>query len=219
MKTNPAVTQGLVVYYRVTGERCKVMGIENIDDIDTAIVWSENDQDEMAIDVDRFWDEYVANRDDVLRPRLQVKSRFSGAHYEIVAYGHEFDKLKLVVSPVGSRNSGNPDLTVSGLTVSGKQFWDVFEPLAESDVVKDSDDDVVPVPDSPEVDVEDHSLLERFALDAPVPFTTSQRHDLDVAIASNAVDDVAAIMDRNVRLRYDFAEAMMRERAKRTGEQ
>lgn len=215
MKTNPAVTQGLVVYYRVTGERCKVMGIENIDDIDTAIVWSaENDRDEMAIDVDRFWDEYVANRDDVLRPRLQVKSRFSGAHYAVATTPRTNDKLKLVeLVPIGDYLS-NPDLTVPG-----KQFWDVFEPLAESDVVKDLDDDVVPVPDSPEVDVEDHSLLERFALDAPVPFTTSQRHDLDVAVASGDTDDVAAIMDRNVRLRYAFAEALMRERAKRAGEQ
>ncbi len=63
------------------------------------------------------------------------------------------------------------------------------------------------------------SLIDSIALEAPVPFTTSQRHDLDVAVASGDTDDVAAIMDRNVRLRYAFAEALMRERAKRAGEQ
>ena len=226
MKTNPAVTPGFVVVYdRKTGTRCEILGTEDHDRKSIAVLRADNHQREIEIPADNLWAAYTLDRDEAVRPGLQVKARSDGAHYAVVASNRANDNPKFVeLTPIGDCLN-NPDLIVSG-----NRFWDMFEPLAESDAVKDSDgeSDVVKDSDGEADDISDTfedgaddylSLIERFALEAPVPFTTSQRHDLDVAIASNAVDDVAAIMDRNVRLRYDFAEAMMRERAKRTGEQ
>ena len=216
MKTNPAVTPGFVVVYdRKTGTRCEILGTEDHDRKSIAVLRADNHQREIEIPTDKLWAAYTLDRDEAVRPGLQVKARSDGAHYAVVASNRANDNPKFVeLTPIGDCLS-NPDLIVSG-----NRFWDKFEPLAESDVVKDSDGEADDISDTFEDGADDYlSLIERFALEAPVPFTTSQRHDLDVAIASNAVDAVASIMDRNVRLRYDFAEAMMRERAKRTGEQ
>ena len=216
MKTNPAVTPGFVVVYdRKTGTRCEILGTEDHDRKSIAVLRADNHQREIEIPTDKLWAAYTLDRDEAVRPGLQVKARSDCAHYAVVASHRANDNPKFVeLTPIGDCLS-NPDLIVSG-----NRFWDMFEPLAESDVVKDSDGVADDISDTFEDGADDYlSLIERFALEAPVPFTTSQRHDLDVAIASNAADAVAAIMDRNVRLRYDFAEAMMRERAKRTGEQ